>query len=279
MDKRLFIVKGKRPDYNILLLATIEAHKQIGKAAHYDEIDKKISEIEKLSKEELLYPQSSTQTFFQYYSGKIRTILRYGNALKKIKPGVDELTDYGRTISDIESAKAIIEYYNNKSVNRDLISHEEKADEMQLDFESIRKQILDSVPETGSEFENDGGFFEGNRISRFHLMFERSSSLREQYFKHNPTATCDICTQITNKKYPWTHRVLDLHHVLPLSTILKADANCVTRFSDLVPVCPTCHRAVHSFYSIYLREEGKDDFENKEEAWKVYKSVKEKIED
>ena len=66
---------------------------------------------------------------------------------------------------------------------------------------------------------------------------------------------------------------MDLHHLLPLSSGTRVEASGTT-FDDLIPVCPTCHRAVHRYYERWLLGESKQDFENRGEAVQVYKSMK-----
>ena len=51
-----------------------------------------------------------------------------------------------------------------------------------------------------------------------------------------------------------------------------------TVFSDLAPLCPTCHRAVHRYYDIWLKDEGRFDFESMGQAREVYGVAKDEIE-
>tara|TARA_Y100000780_G_C13426763_1_gene317938 strand:+ start:139 stop:300 length:162 start_codon:yes stop_codon:yes gene_type:complete len=44
--------------------------------------------------------------------------------------------------------------------------------------------------------------------------------------------------------------------------------------NDLVAVCPTCHRAVHRYYDCWLKEQGKKDFLDAEQARAVYEKAK-----
>jgi predicted HNH restriction endonuclease len=47
-----------------------------------------------------------------------------------------------------------------------------------------------------------------------------------------------------------------------------------TLLSDLVPLCPNCHRAVHYAYSDYLKKMSKDDFDDAKEAIYCYENAK-----
>lgn len=43
---------------------------------------------------------------------------------------------------------------------------------------------------------------------------------------------------------------------------------------DLVPNCPTCHRAVHRYYGQWLKEQGRKDFEDAKQARAIYEEAK-----
>ena len=120
-------------------------------------------------------------------------------------------------------------------------------------------------------------FSEGNRIRVAHIRTERSIKLKEFYFKYtkNP-GICDMCGLNTKIKYPWTEYIIDIHHLLPLSSPARVENNA-TSFHDIVGVCPTCHRAVHKYYSIWLVNNGKNDFASKNEANTVYLEAKHNI--
>jgi len=123
----------------------------------------------------------------------------------------------------------------------------------------------------------ESGFTEGSKVKKTHIVIERNSKLRDQFFKRSPTAICDACELDTHKKYPWVNRILDLHHVLPLSSGTRVDSRRGTMLDDLVPICPTCHRAVHRFYESHLKNEQRKDFLNQTEAKFVYTQAKETI--
>ena len=127
-----------------------------------------------------------------------------------------------------------------------------------------------------SEAQNSG-FQEGNKAKRTHITIERNSKLRDAYFAANPSAICDACELDTSKRYPWAGRILDLHHLLPLSSGTRVEQSG-TVFSDLAPLCPTCHRAVHRYYDIWLKDEGRSDFESMGQAREVYGVAKDEIE-
>jgi hypothetical protein len=147
------------------------------------------------------------------------------------------------------------------------------------------------ILQLGSSFERDGigsitrkqlgsqdeEFTEGNKIRVTHLRTERSSKLKSMYFrKINNPQVCRICDVDTAIRYPWTDHVIELHHLLPLSSPVRVDSK-TTSLKDLVGLCPSCHRATHKFYSKWLKENKVNDFTSQEQAIHVYNDIKQKI--
>lgn len=124
------------------------------------------------------------------------------------------------------------------------------------------------------------GFTEGGRVKQTHITIERNSGLRQAYFTANPTPICDVCNLDTATTYPWATRILDIHHLLPLASgtrvvsVGAGKGQARTTFEDLVPICPSCHRAVHRFYDIWLVDRGLNDFPNEELARDAYRTMK-----
>lgn len=133
------------------------------------------------------------------------------------------------------------------------------------DYFDYPSTTIDSVVESG--------FAEGGKVERSHFVIERNANLRKEFFKAKPTTACDVCVMDTLKSYPWTVGVLDVHHLLPLSAGTRVEGGNTT-FEDLVAVCPTCHRAVHKFYSRWLKDHGQKDFSGADEAKGVYQNIK-----
>lgn len=117
------------------------------------------------------------------------------------------------------------------------------------------------------------GFREGNKLARTHVMIERNSKLRREFFDARDTTVCDMCAMDTVLSYPWTKRLLELHHLLPLSSGIRVTGRR-TSLDDLVPVCPTCHRAVHRYYDRWLQDKGLLDFATTADARAAYDSAK-----
>jgi hypothetical protein len=119
----------------------------------------------------------------------------------------------------------------------------------------------------------DMEFAEGKKFSAVHFRVERSAKLKEIYFSHAPTPhVCDMCEIDTHARYPWVSRLIELHHLLPLSSPVRV-AMETTSIQDIVGLCPTCHRATHRFYANWFTECGQVDFVNRSQAQFVYQQA------
>jgi hypothetical protein len=120
-------------------------------------------------------------------------------------------------------------------------------------------------------------FTEGKKVRVTHLRTERSSKLRDMYFStFTSPQVCNMCAVDTNKRYPWAEHVIELHHLLPLSSPIRVESG-KTSLKDLVGLCPSCHRATHKFYSSWFKTSGLRDFGTYSEAQNAYKQAKETI--
>lgn len=145
---------------------------------------------------------------------------------------------------------------------------ESAVDQFELDYAAT---AMSDVEEAG--FSASTTFAEGKKSRKTHLVIERNGKIRAEFFKVNPSAECDFCARDTALDYPWTERILDVHHLLPLCSGARTSKNG-TMLDDLVAVCPTCHRGVHRYYDKWLKDKGKKDFLDAEEARSVYVAAK-----
>lgn len=120
-------------------------------------------------------------------------------------------------------------------------------------------------------------FTEGRRVRVTHLRIERSPRLRRLYFStRQEPILCDMCFCNTSARYPWTSNLLEIHHLLPLSSTLSITTQG-TSLADIVALCPTCHKSVHAYYRNWLNQKRVDDFCSTDEAREVYQQVKREI--
>lgn len=119
-------------------------------------------------------------------------------------------------------------------------------------------------------------FTEGKRSRITHLKIERSPLLRKMFFEKLPSVVCNMCDLQPRVKYPWTDNILEIHHLLPLSSGV-AVTTAGTSLEDIVSLCPNCHRSTHVYYKLWLNANQANDFAGKGEAKAVYKEAKQKI--
>lgn len=137
------------------------------------------------------------------------------------------------------------------------------------------KIVIPTLEVIGSNSE-DIAFIEGDKRRVEHFRIERNSHLRKAYHNANPVPICCACGLNMTEKYPWTDYMLDIHHLLPLSSSVAISAHG-TSLADIVGLCPSCHRAVHTYYRKWLKKHGVKDFRSKKEAGDVYQYAKEEI--
>lgn len=117
-------------------------------------------------------------------------------------------------------------------------------------------------------------FTEGKRRRTTHLRAERSPALRKALFASLPFPyRCDMCELIPKLKYDWVDNILEVHHLLPLSSAVFIE-NEGTSLQDVVPICPNCHKSVHVYYRNWLKENSLEDFPDKNTAASVYNKAK-----
>jgi len=122
--------------------------------------------------------------------------------------------------------------------------------------------------------DGDLSFSEGKPTRASHLRYERSSRLRDMFFRGRESPYyCDMCALDVSYRYPWSGNLLESHHLLPLASPLRVDARR-TSLSELVPVCPNCHKATHIYYKRWLNENSQEDFISRDEARNVYEQAK-----
>lgn len=146
-----------------------------------------------------------------------------------------------------------------------------KADRMEefLEMTSLSDKIIVPTFEVFTSEPSDIEFIEGNRKRVEHFRVERSGLLKKYYKKVNPNPICCACGADMSKRYPWTDYMLDIHHLLPLSSAV-AISSSGTSLADIVGLCPSCHRAVHMYYRKWLRANEQADFKSKQEAHDVF---------
>lgn len=115
MSERNFTIEAEGlPNIPGMMLAIVEALKDIGGSATIQELDEKVSELDGVSETEQSFQMSGSdpRPRMNYYLAWARTYLRRGGALENSSRGVWALTDVGNAIDRIEQTRAIHEQVN-----------------------------------------------------------------------------------------------------------------------------------------------------------------------
>jgi hypothetical protein len=170
-------------------------------------------------------------------------------------------------------------YYNNNEfkelVSPNYIKPEQIKEEDFISLTTLTGDIQDFKIQP-KEYPSDEIFVEGKKSRATHLKIERSPVLRKMFLEVNPEPICNMCTCNTKERYPWTNNLIEIHHLLPLSSSLGVTSEG-TSLADVVGLCPNCHRSVHLFYNEFLKSKRLDDFKDKNQAIEVYEMAKDKI--
>ena len=96
------------------------------------------------------------------------------------------------------------------------------------------------------------GDSEGAEYLRQSVARERSSRNRQRCITLRG-ATCEVCGWDSKKVYGLDFEIIDVHHTEPLSSF--EGSKVFNPLTDLVPLCPNCHRAAHKKSPPYSVEE------------------------
>ncbi|WP_419738697.1 restriction endonuclease [Ruegeria sp.] len=142
------------PEMPGMMLATVEAMKQVGGSASIYELDEKVAEIEGVSEEEQSYMMTGTnqgQPRLNYYLAWARTFLKKGGALENSARGIWALTEFGSTIETIGDTQRIIDQVNEEEKARARERRKKKqqnGDEPELFSSSDQSDKSEETPDT-----------------------------------------------------------------------------------------------------------------------------------
>lgn len=111
MTRHFIIEKEGLPDLAGMMLATVEALKELGGSATIHELDEHIIDAEGMGEEEQSYPMPNDENRprVNYYLAWARTYLKRGDALENSTRGVWALTETGNAIENKSQTHAIWE--------------------------------------------------------------------------------------------------------------------------------------------------------------------------
>lgn len=112
-------------------------------------------------------------------------------------------------------------------------------------FDGFAALISEEIPKWEKEFfapkEN---FLEGKALMVAHVKYERNRKAREACLAAKGYS-CSVCGMNFEQSYGLDFKnIIEVHHIVPISSI--GEEYSVNPLTDLVPVCPNCHAALHS---------------------------------
>ena len=191
------------------------------------------------------------------------SFLRYRNSSLQLS---------GMSLEDCESAFEKMHPYSTE-----ITSHNAVEDFLHLTVVSARMGTPIGFEAEDSEALESFCVKEGRRVFKQHFHIERNTQLRKAFLRLHPDPICDVCGRDMHLVYPWTENMLEIHHLCPLSSYADDTENHQTSIDDVVGLCPSCHRAIHLFYKVYLMNYDQEDFKTAEEAKEVYKEAKAEV--
>jgi len=107
--RKFIIEKEGTPDLPAMMLATVEALREIGGSATIDELDEKVIEIEGVTEDEQQIPMSGTDPRLRvnYYLAWCRTYLRRGGVIENSARGVWSLAEGAKVVKSTDDTEAI----------------------------------------------------------------------------------------------------------------------------------------------------------------------------
>lgn len=245
---KLLIIRSSQPNkpyvevsdiFNVLIANKVEGTENLSAYSRLEEKTYKFTSTQERQAREMLIFLSNFSFLF------------WGNKKLFIESGVDDSFIKPMSQSRLENSEHEIQ---NVFSNKNLLS-------TQPNFNS--KNLTDNNAD-------DLLFTEGKKVRVSHLRTERNRKVVKFYFQHssNPKL-CDMCQTETSNRYPWVENLIEVHHVLPLSSAISLGHQGTT-IKDLVGLCPNCHRATHLFYKLFLKTQEQSDFASEDEARNVY---------
>ena len=153
MSGRLFVVgREGLPDLPGMMLATLNALKEIGGSGSIQELDEKVAELEGVTEEEQSFSMSGDdpRPRLNYYLAWARTFLRRGGALENSSRGVWALTDTGKRITSYQGTRDIYDLVNAEERERARLKRRKEKEERAFSAELKKPGVSESVEDEGA---------------------------------------------------------------------------------------------------------------------------------
>ncbi len=152
--RRFEIDQNSLPDLPGMMLATVEALRQLGGSATIQELDEEVILLEGVTEAEQSYMMANeTMPRVNYFLSWARTYLKRGGALENSARGVWALTDRGAKITELSATQAI--YDQVKQEERDRAKAKRQAAKTQEKVqEDEGTQDISDTPDEGNDWKS-----------------------------------------------------------------------------------------------------------------------------
>jgi len=155
--------------------------------------------------------------------------------------------------------------FDNPYERKSRVEYKEKFDSLEINeyLEKVLK-ALDTPDQKYIETKNDEKlseniFKEGSKITIEINKYERNIKAKQKCLEHFGRV-CQVCKFKDFKIFGNGISVIEVHHKIPISNY--SQEYIVNPIEDLIPLCPNCHRAIHSKIPAYSVEELKELIKN-----------------
>lgn len=204
------------------VLLLVDTYFQLKHIHDKQEIFDVVENLSQRMKELPFFPEQRANPSFRSHAGMDMCL----SNVSSLKSDENNLSHYSKL------QKIVYEYYENRQ------------DELHLISKTISRVASGSFPLDFAFSKNIYGII----IPSFHLYMERCNSIVQTVRDEMITLgrlTCEICGRDLEREYFDASELLEMHIDLPLSSYRL---NMSVSPSDLVCICPNCHKLAHLKY-------------------------------
>jgi hypothetical protein len=148
---------------------------------------------------------------------------------------VTDTGDYAFNFSDMPTCDRLIRF-----VNEDL----RNVIEARPDDGGVAAPVIEVSVDLQEDSGADSVYWEGDRSRALHERIERDRRARDECLRLRGNG-CAVCGLRLRDRYTGLSReVIEVHHLRPVA--MSAGVYQVNPAIDLIPVCPNCHRVIHT---------------------------------
>jgi 5-methylcytosine-specific restriction protein A len=148
--------------------------------------------------------------------------------------------------------------FDNPYKRKSRVEFKEKYDSLEVkEYLDRVLKALETSNQKNIETKNDEKldesiFREGSKITIEINKYERNIKAKQKCLKHFGRV-CAVCNFKDNEIFGTEISIIEVHHKTPISNY--SEEYEINAIEDLIPLCPNCHRAVHSKIPAYSIDE------------------------